>query len=386
MSGFGAAPLWSMGFRPFYLLGAAFAVLSLPLWIAAYTGAVDLPAGVTLAWHAHEMLFGFAAAIITGFLFTAVRNWTGQPTPTGATLAGIAALWLAARVLHFTGPVTLAALADVLFLPVVGLAIAVPIVRSGNSRNYKVLAIIVALALLNLCQHLAAGGGIPVAHGRTAMLATLDVIAILMAIMGGRVIPAFIGNAVPGARLQRVAIVEWIALGSMVLLLVLGLARGMLPLPAGVWAGFASICALAHGVRLWLWHPLQARGNALLWMLPAGYAWIVVAFGLRAAAEWGSVMPILAVHALTVGAMGSLMIAMMMRSTLGHSGRPLQAGPWELAAFLAVQAAAIVRVFGALAFPARYMDTVVISGVLWSVAFALFLLRYGPLLVRPREG
>lgn len=386
MGGFGQSPMWSLGFRPFYLLGAAFAVLSLPLWLAAYTGTGDLPARASMAWHAHEMVFGFAAAIITGFLFTAVRSWTGQPTPAGAVLAGLAALWLLARILQFTGPMTLAAVVDVLFLPAVGVAIALPILRSRNARNYKVLVIVAVLALLNLCQHLAGGGAIPMHHGRTALLAALDVIAILMAVMGGRVIPAFTGNAVPGARLQRVATVEWAALGSMVLLLVAGLARHELALPAGAWAGLAAFCALAHAVRLWLWHPLQTRHNALLWMLPAGYVWIVIAYALRAAGDWDLAPPILAVHALTVGAMGSLMMAMMMRSTLGHSGRPLQAGPWDIAAFLAVQGAAIVRVFGALALPSHYVVTVVISGVLWSAAFALFLLRYGPLLVRPREG
>lgn len=374
-----------MGFRPFYLLGAAFAALSLPLWIASYLGQGNLAGHVHMQWHAHEMLFGFAPAIITGFLFTAVRSWTGQPTPTGVVLAALAALWVLARILLLTGPVSLAALVDVLFLPAVGVAIAVPILRSRNARNYKVLGIVAVMALLNLCQHLAGGGAIPVQHGRTALYAALDVIAILMAVMAGRVIPAFTGNAVPGARLQRSAAVEWAALGSMVLLLLLGLARDALSLPPAVWGGLAAFCAVAHGVRLWLWHPLQTRGNALLWMLPAGYAWIIVAYAVRAAAEAGLVMPILAVHALTVGAMGSLMLAMMMRSTLGHSGRPLAAGTPELAVFVVVQAAAAARVFGAMAFPAQYLTTVAVSGALWSAAFALFLLRYWPMLTRVRE-
>lgn len=376
--------LWSLGYRPFYLLGAAFAALSLPLWIGAWLGHGNLAGHVHMQWHAHEMLFGFAPAIMTGFLFTAVRNWTGLPTPAGAALAALAALWVLARILNLTGPMAAAGLADVLFLPAVGLAIAVPIVRSRNVRNYKLLGIVAVLALLNLCQHLAGGGVIPAQHGRTAMFAALDVIAIMMAVMAGRVIPAFTGNAVPGARLVRNVAVEWVALGSMVLLLVLGVVRNEPALPVAASTGLAAICAVAHAVRLWLWYPWQTRHNPLLWMLPVAYAWIPLAYALRAAAERGWVMPILAVHALTVGAMGSLMIAMMMRSTLGHSGRPLVAGTREVTAFLLVQAAAVVRVFGAMALPAQYTATVVVSGALWSAAFALFLLCFWPQLTRPR--
>lgn len=384
--GLSSAPLWSLGYRPFYLLAAVFAVLALPLWIAAYLGAGTISGGVTVAWHSHEMLFGFAPAVITGFLFTAVRNWTGLATPSGTALAGLAALWLLARLTALTGPAILAQIVDTLFLPAVGIAIAMPIWRSRNTRNYKVLGIVAVLAVLDFVYQAAQSGVLPAASARTALLAALDVIAILMAVMGGRVIPAFTANAVPGARLQRVAIVEWAALGSMAILALTGLARDALMLPAAAWAGLAALCAVAHVVRLLLWHPWQTRGNALLWMLPSAYAWIPLAYAVRACAEAGTVSPILATHSLSIGAMGGLMIAMMMRSALGHSGRPLVAGPWELAAFLLVQASAAVRVLGGIFWPGNYLLSVQGAGALWSLAFVVFLFRYWPMLTGAREG
>jgi uncharacterized protein involved in response to NO len=374
------APLWSMGFRPFYLLAALFAAIAVPVWLAAYHGHV----GLDVTWHAREMLFGFAPAVLAGFLFTAVRNWTGLPTPAGAVLVGLAALWLLARLLLFGGLAVPGAVADALFLPAVGLAIAVPLFRSGNRRNYKVLAIVAALALLDLAAHLARLGVLPAAAQRAAVLGALDLFAILMAVMAGRVIPAFIGNAIPGARLRRVPVVEWLAFGTLVILFVAGLLRPWLALPAAFRVGFAAACAVAHAVRLAFWYPWQTRGNALLWMLPAAYAWIPFAFALRACAEAGVIAPVLATHALTIGAMGSLMLAMMMRSALGHTGRPLVAGPWELTAYLLVQAAALVRVFGGMAWQPGYSATLTAAGVLWSAAFGVFLCRFLPLLSRPR--
>jgi uncharacterized protein involved in response to NO len=379
------APLWSLGYRPFYLLAAAFAVFALPLWVAAWLGIGGPGMRLTVAWHSHEMLFGFASAVMAGFLFTAVRNWTGLPTPTGVTLAGLAALWVVARVLAVTGPDAPAHLLDAVFLPAVGVAIAIPVWRSRNVRNYKVLAIIAVLAALDILYQLAHGGVLPAPLARTALVTAIDVVAILMAVMGGRVIPAFTANAIPGARLQRVAIVEWSALGSIVLLAAADLLRPGLALPDHAWAGLAAFCALAHLVRVLLWHPWQTRGNVLLWMLPAAYAWIPAAYAIRACAESGWVSPILATHALTIGAMGSLMIAMMMRSALGHSGRPLAAGPWELTAFLLVQLSAAVRVGGGMILPGQYLVSVPMAAVLWSAAFGIFLFRYWPLLTRPRE-
>ena len=176
-----------LGFRPFYTLGAIFAIAAMILWLCAFAGFSGT--GVYLhgvVWHSHEMLFGFAVAVIAGFLLTAVRNWTGLPTPTGAALAMLAALWLAARLLIILGPAPLAAFLDVLFLPALALAIAGPILRSKNKRNYKVLAIVLALAGSHGVFHLASLGYTDVWLSRTSLFVSIDIVIILMSIVGGK--------------------------------------------------------------------------------------------------------------------------------------------------------------------------------------------------------
>ena len=153
---FAGHPVFALGFRPFYLLAAVFAALALPLWIASYTGIVQVGGYLQgVAWHSHEMVFGFATAVIAGFLLTAVRHWTGHETPTGAWLAGIAALWVLARVLALTGPASPAAFIDAAFLPVLGLAFAIPIWRSKDTKNFKILVVLGGLTAANVLYHLA---------------------------------------------------------------------------------------------------------------------------------------------------------------------------------------------------------------------------------------
>jgi len=379
------APLFSLGFRPFYLLAGLFALLAVPLWIASWLGVVQPGSYLGgMSWHGHEMVFGFAVAVITGFLLTAVRNWTGLPTPNGAALAGLALLWLLARVLMFTGPHVIAAITDAALLPALGLAIGVPIWKSRNARNYKILLLLAALLALNVMFHLAHMNFVSAAMERTALLGALDLIAILIAVVGGRVIPAFTENAIPGLKLRHVPAVEIAAVGLLVLVFAAGLLGPWFQVPAAAWVALMLLAATAHAVRLMLWQPWKTRRNALLWMLPAAYAWMVVTLVLRALAEAGMISPIAATHALTVGAMSGLMLAMMMRSALGHTGRPLAAGPSELAAFVLVQLAAIVRVFAGIAWPEHYQASVMTSGALWLLAFVVFLARFAPMLVRAR--
>lgn len=380
-----AASLFALGFRPFYLLAAVFAVLSVPAWIMSFFGEVQAGGYLRgVAWHSHEMIFGFAPAVIAGFLLTAVRNWTGQPTPTGAPLAGLVALWLLARLLMLTGPANLAALVDILFLPVLAVVVAIPIWRSRNTRNYKVVAILAMLTLANACYHLANMSILPVGITRVAITAALDVIAILIAIIGGRVTLAFIGNAVADAQPRYVFAVELVSFGALLAILVTGVLNLWAPVPANVWFVILAIGAVGQVIRLLLWQPFKARSNPLLWMLPMAYAWLPVTLFLRAASTFNIVSGSAAIHAFTVGAIPSLMIAMMMRSALGHSGRPLVAGPAETGTFVLLQLAAIVRVLAASVVPGAYREAMITAGVLWTLAFIVFLIRYWPILTRPR--
>ncbi|MCR9262318.1 MAG: NnrS family protein [Pseudomonadaceae bacterium] len=378
-------PLLALGFRPFYLLAGLFALIAVPAWLLAYQGHITIEGYlIGLSWHQHEMLFGFAPAVIAGFLLTAVRNWTGLATPTNLGLANLGCLWIAGRILAFTGPAIPAALIDVIFMPALAAVIALPILRSGNTRNLKLLLVLAGLSGANIMYHMAYNGLIPAEFISVASVVGIDIIVILMAIMSGRVIPAFTANAVPNAQPRPSAILEALAIGSLILVLFVDLVAPLYTPQPATWSAILFIAALAHGVRLWRWDVHPGYRNALLIMLPIAYLWIPLALSLRGLAALELLPATAATHALTIGAMSSLMLAMMMRSALGHTGRVLVAGPVEIAAFALLQLAAISRVAATHVDPVNYASLVTLSGSLYVLAFAVFLARYGPMLVRPR--
>jgi uncharacterized protein involved in response to NO len=371
--------LFNLGFRPFYLLGSVFAAFSVGLWVLQYTGVAKGALLRGSALHGHEMLFGFTMAVVAGFLFTAVRNWTGRPTPEGATLAAIVALWVTGRVFALTPWTTAAALASALFPLVVAVAVAMPLVASGNRRNYFFVALLAGVALAASLVHLSLLGAIQ-RPPRAGLQAGLDVVLFIVAVIGGRVIPMFTNNGVPGAGARRNAWVERTALAALLALL----AADVLALRGPALAALAFAAALAHLVRLALWNPWRTLRNPLVWILHAAYAWIVVHLALRGLAEFGLVFEQLALHALAIGAIGGMTLGMMTRTARGHTGRPLEAGRAELACFVLVQLAALTRVFAPLVAPAAYTASVAVSGALWSAAFAIYAVRYWPVLTLPR--
>lgn len=377
--------LLELGFRPFYLLASLYAALVVPFFLGWYAGA--WPGNTRLdvvAFHAHEMLFGYVAAVAAGFLLTAVRNWTGRPTAAGWSLAALAALWLAGRIATCVGalmPGWLAAAVDLAFLPVVALVLWVPLVRSRSRRNLAIPAVLLGLAAADLVLQLQALG--LSGAGRTrAIMGALDLVMVLMVVIGGRVIPAFTRNALPAADIASNRWAESLALPCVLAVLALD-AAGIAP---ALLAWVALVAALVHAARMSRWGGFAARGVPILWILHLGYAWIVVYLGLRALSIWfpGTVMPVLAIHALTVGAIGSLTLAMMSRSALGHTGRPLEAGSGLVAAYVLVNLAAVLRVFVPMLMPQRYLEILLVSGGLWSAAFLLFGLGFWPVLTRPR--
>jgi uncharacterized protein involved in response to NO len=371
--------LWNLGFRPFYLVASIFAALSILLWIGEYAGVLSGGYARDPVWHAHEMLFGYTIAVITGFLFTAGRNWTGQPTPTGGLLMAYTLLWLAGRILILTPYPIAAAVVNAAFPIAAAAGLAVPLAKSRNRRNYFFVGLLALLGLVTLCVHLAHGGFI-VWPARAGLQVGLDVVLFVIAVMAGRVVPMFTNNAIRGAGAARNPIVEKAALGGVILLVVADIAQ-LDPL----WLGaIAIVVALAHAARLALWRPWRTLGTPLVWVLHAAYAWVVVYLLLRALAEWGLVAAPLATHALTIGVIGGMTMGMMTRTARGHSGLPLVADRFEVACYLLVQAAALVRVFGGMALPDFYVDTVVASGLFWSAGFALYAVRYWPILTRPR--
>ncbi|HXU55753.1 MAG TPA: NnrS family protein [Casimicrobiaceae bacterium] len=371
--------LWSLGFRPFYLLASIFAAVSIPLWVCQYAGYLPAAYLRSQVWHGHEMLFGYALAVIAGFLFTAVRTWTGQATPTGATLVAFALLWIAGRALVLTPYESAAALVNAAFPVAVAVGIGIPLVRSGNRRNYFLVAVLLLLAVAVLSLHLSYLGVFAWPE-RAGLQVGLDLVLFIMAVIGGRVIPMFTNNAIPGARASRNPLVEKLALGGVLVLL----GADVLQLPSEIIAILAIVVAAAHAARLCLWQPWQTIRTPLVWILHASYAWIVVYLVLRGLAAIGWVAEPLAVHALTIGAIGGMTMGMMTRTARGHTGRSLAADGFEVACFVLIQLAALIRVLGAMLLPDAYVTTVIVSGGCWSVAFTIYAVRYWPVLSRSR--
>ncbi|PKO61579.1 MAG: short-chain dehydrogenase [Betaproteobacteria bacterium HGW-Betaproteobacteria-18] len=373
-------PFLRLGFRPFYLGGTLVAALAVPLWVAMFMGGISSsPAVPALLWHAHEMLFGFAIAIIVGFLMTAGKNWTGLATPRGASLGALALLWLCTRIAALTGPGLLYALLDMALLPLVAGIFARLLLRAKNFRNLPLALILTLLAAANLVFHLAALGLLDV-PAMTPLHAALGLIIIIESVIAGRVVPAFTMSATPGLRIQTASTQERLTLG----LTAVGLLLWVFA-PAGVWGLLVLLAAASlHAKRLWGWRPLLTRHKPILWILHAAYAWIALGLLLLAMAQMGWLPVSAGVHALAVGATGGLIIGMATRTARGHTGRPLTVSTPEVAAYGLVMAAALLRVLVPLLLPGFYMTALVLSASAWSVAFFIYLWVYAPWLMQTR--
>lgn len=373
-------PLLRLGFRPFYLGAAAFAALAVPLWWALYAGLLSLPLVVApLLWHAHEMLFGFAVAVIVGFLLTAGKAWTGLPTPRGAALGGLAALWLAARLAAFSGSYALYALLDVLLLPLVAAIFLRLLLRAGNRRNLPLAGILVLLALANLSFHLSVSGVLSLSP-LAPLRAALALIVMIECVITGRVVPVFTANATPGLKLPARPRVEQATLA----LSALALLGWVVAAPAALTAAACALAAAAHLLRQWGWQPWVTRGRPILWILHAAYVGLPIGFVLLALAQFGLLSASLGLHALAVGTTGGLIIGMMTRTARGHTGRPLQASRAEVLAYALVLGAAALRVLLPIVAPQWFMQALAAAALAWGLAFAIYLLIYAPWLTSTR--
>jgi uncharacterized protein involved in response to NO len=376
----GGWPLFRLGFRPFYLGAALFAMLAIPGWVAALSGLVALPTKMPpLLWHAHEMLFGFAVAVIVGFLLTAGKAWTGLATPRGATLAAMAGLWLAARLAALWAPYPVYALLDMALLPWVAVVLIRLLLRSGNRRNLPLAGMLVLLATANTSFHAAAWGVLPL-NPLGALHAGLALIVMIECVMAGRVIPAFTMSALPGRTLQAQPRLAQAALATTAL----ALAAWVLLPPNRITALGLALAAALHAKRLWHWQPWCTRARPILWVLHAAYAWLPLGLALLAAAQLGAVAASAGIHALAVGATGGLIIGMLTRTARGHTGRPLKVSHLELAAYLLVAGAAVARAIGPLLLSAQTATWLVVAAAAWASAFALYLWVFAPWLLATR--
>lgn len=373
------APVYRLGFRPFYLLAAAFAAIAVPAWTLAWLGL--MPAGpVDLLWHTHEMVFGFAGAVVAGFLFTAVQNWTGLPTPHGRALQGFVVLWLAGRCAALGAPSLLYAAIDTAFLLAVALSILRLLLRADNRRNLPICLVVALFGACNLAYHLAVAGLLPISP-LSAVHAAILMVVVLVAVIGGRVTPMFTRNGAPGSQPRAYPALDRACAASIVLL---G-AAWLIGAPGWLVAGLGFLAAGLNTSRLLLWDPLATLRHPMLWSIHLSFALLVaglLALGLSGA---GLVAPSSALHLLAAGAMTGMIGAMITRTARGHTGRTLQAGRSEIVMFTLLPLAALARLGANLVDGAGRNHALALSAVLWSLAFIVYLLRYVPWLTSPRS-
>jgi uncharacterized protein involved in response to NO len=378
--------LFEYGYRPFFLLAALHGVVLVPIWVAAVFGWLALPVEMEVSWHAHEMVYGFAAAGLAGFMLTAVPNWTGAPPLRGAPLAGLALLWLVGRLamtLPAVFPPQVGAGIDLAFIPALVLGIIGPLVAARKAHN---LMLLIPLAVFWIGDWMmqAQFTGIGEGTAGTGSRIGIDVMLLMITVIGGRIIPTFTTNALhaSGSSVGAISVplVDRSAIAAMALLIIVEAVTEMSVMTGVV----ALVAAVLNAIRLAGWRGERTLRSPILWILHLGYLWLIVGLALKAAAALSDMVPdSAALHALTVGAIGTMLLAVMSRAALGHTGRPLNAHALTVGAYVLISVAAVLRVAAAL-IPTAYMDLLIASGITWAVGFALFLCVYAPILVMPR--
>jgi uncharacterized protein involved in response to NO len=379
--------LFAYGFRPFFLAAGLAALLLVPWWAASFAFGAPLGSGwPPTLWHSHEMLFGFIGAAIAGFLLTAVPSWTGRRGFAGWPLALLAAVWLLGRVLVSSAavwPLPLVAGVDLAFLPVLFALVARPLVRARN-RNTPVLGVLLLLWLADVAFYRALAG-LDATSAARALRVGIDVVLVLATVIGGRIVPAFTSSGLK-ARGDDTPLRAWRGVTPIVITLMVAIAVVDAVRPDGrVALALALGAALVQAVRMLQWRTLHTLREPLVWVLHLGYAWLPLGLALKALALYdGAAGAAFWLHGLTIGALATLILGVMSRATLGHTGRPLVASATITAAYLLLAAAAVVRVFGLLWWRHAYPGVIVLSGLLWTGAFALFIVVYAPMLWAPR--
>ena len=386
-----AAPAkWALfrhGFRPFFLAAGLAALLLVPWWAAALAWGVPLGTSWPAAlWHGHEMLFGFIVAAVAGFLLTAVPSWTGARGFAGWPLVLLAGLWLTGRIGVSASaglPLPVVAALDLSFLPALAGFVLVPLVRARN-RNSPLLAVLLTLWLTNVAFYWGLTHG-DSTFARHALLVGIDIVLLLVTVIGGRIVPAFTSSALKqqgiGISLRAWRGMTPLAVGVMVVAVICDLFR-----PESVAAGAVALAAgVIQAVRLAQWRMLRTLRTPIVWVLHVAYLWLPVGLVLKGLALiFALALAAYYLHALTIGAAALMIMAVMTRASLGHTGRPLVVSRATAYAYGLLAAAAVVRVFGPALLPLAYVKIVVLAAALWAVAFGIYLLGYTPMLIAPR--
>jgi uncharacterized protein involved in response to NO len=371
--------VFALGFRPFYLLASFWAIFTIFEWLLELQniGIRSLDGMPGMIWHAHEMIFGFAATVITGFALTAVRAWTGLETPKAWKLMLLVALWFMARIGAFTN--TALIVVDIFFLPIVAIIIGRLIIKVRMYRNLFLPLILIILGFLNALFYLTLLRYLNLDINQI-IFAALYLIIMVEIMIGNRIIPSFTANASPGLIQNRNLFLTKITISGSALTFLLQIFSPVVLLNAGA----CFVIGALHLVLMWGWRPLSTRGKSLLWIMHLSYAWISAGFFLLGLSDLGVMNIYPALHVFGIGATGGLIIAMITRTALGHTGRALLAGPIESLCYLGIQATLFFWFLGNANLNALFYPFLVTAGVCWMSVFSLYLIKYFPLLIRPR--
>ncbi|MBL4661486.1 MAG: NnrS family protein [Alcanivoracaceae bacterium] len=379
------AALFSLGFRPFFLVATVFAFFAMFAWVAVYLFSIQLSSFSyfpMIIWHAHEMVFAYSMAVVAGFLLTAIKNWTGKQTVNGFGLMLLVTIWIVGRVAPFmTNIPWLIAVLEMLFLPVLAIFIAIPLVRVRNKRNYLMIALVLIMAALNLLVHLDMLG-VLVNMANLAIKTAFYLIIALIIIMAGRVFPMFSQNGVANKyQVRKYSFIEKLVLPSYLFFMLSIVFMGV---PELILLS-SLIAAVIHAVRLKGWYNHQIWQVPLVWILHVGYLFLIIGFIMSAISVYKPSLYFMALHSFSIGTLGVVTIAMMARVSIGHTGRNLMFPPKIIKPiFLLMIAAVITRSIMPLFVSGIYKWTIIASGLMWSLAFLLFALSYVSIWIKPR--
>lgn len=369
--------LFELGFRPFYLLAATWTIWVIVQWILELNG---IPSRFnqdisSMQWHAHEMIFGFATTVICGFALTAVKAWTGLDTPRGYALGALVGIWLIGKIGVIFSSTFIAI--EVLFLPIIAIITAKLIIDKKQYRNLFLPFILTLLANLNIFFYLAVFNRVSF-NPNTILIGSLYLILVIEFIIGGRVIPSFTANAVIGIKQYRSPLLAKVTLIISIIALVTQL------LEFGYVSAIFCLIAAILQLRLLIgWNPFAAKHKPILWILHLSYSWIFAGFTLLAISSLGIISIYPAIHAFGIGLTGGLIIGMITRTALGHTGRELKAGKIEITAYVLVQTSTMLWLLSHL-LGNLMIEILTLAGISWSLGFMLYLYKYIPYLCLPR--